>query len=125
MSTHDLGLTLAERQALPERIRNLLDSTRRWPNDHFAPVPHLVNAEEAVKHNLLANQIIKLVVECVIIQEATPPADLTLPAQVAKRWEELEDLVVTYFTMRRDTHQLELRDIRPSTLPEDPELGGK
>lgn len=122
---NSLGLTLDQRNNLADRYRQLLNKISCWPDELLYAIPHLHYFEDLVSHNLLSTKVLKLAAELVILLEATPSSEVTLPAEVQKRVDDISSSLVTYFEMGRYTHKLELKDIRPSTLPDDPELLGK
>lgn len=124
--THISGLTTEQKNSLSQKYSDLLHQRDSWrrAGTSLDFWPHLHIIEEAAKHAVVSKKLIALATDLVVHMSVTPDSEVVLPHEVRKRLEDLEKQVFEYFDLS-ERHELEIRDTRPSTLPHDPELGGK
>lgn len=108
---------------VPARLGNLAFAVRTYPyQDHFEPFTRI---HELAKFSIISEELIYKCCQLVLAVDRTPNTEITLPADIDKLTDEITNILIKFFELGEFTHSLEIKDIRPSTLPEDLELGGK
>lgn len=120
-----------EQESLPlplkyRRLSQKRNSYARSAGETYDYWPYIFFIEDAAKHIVVTKEIVRLVADITIELHRTPDSEVVLPERIRKILSDLDAEVLRYFDMQFSPHQvLEVRDTRPSKLPEDPELGGK